>query len=254
MGVQANLFARFFRVIRSYANSVVSGAEDPEKLLDQTVNEMQDDLIRMRQASAQVMASQKQLEAKYNQAKDTEQQWLKRAELALRKGEEELAREALTRKKGYETNANALKVQLDAQKKAVDQLVGNTRMLESKLGEAKNKKETLKARAKSAATSKQIQEMVQGLNTSNAMVAFERMEQKVMALESEAESAMQLATGDELENKFARLEGSDVDDELQAMKKGMLTGSSSKPSLPEGRPIKDAIVWELEVLRLKSTS
>ncbi len=85
-----------------------------------------------------------------------------------------------------------MKVQLDAQVKAVDQLKGNTRMLENKLSEAKSKKDTLKARAKSASTSKQINEMLQGLNTSSASSAFDRMEEKVMALEGESEAAMQV--------------------------------------------------------------
>ena len=86
-----------------------------------------------------------------------------------------------------------MKVQLDAQVKAVDQLKGNTRMLENKLAEAKSKKDTLKARAKSASTSKQINEMLQGLNTSSASSAFDRMEEKVMALEGESEAAMQVS-------------------------------------------------------------
>lgn len=89
-------------------------------------------------------------------------------------------------------NAKTMKVQLDAQLKAVDQLKGNTRMLENKLAEAKSKKDTLKARAKSASTSKQINEMLQGLNTSSASSAFDRMEEKVMALEGESEAAMQV--------------------------------------------------------------
>lgn len=89
-------------------------------------------------------------------------------------------------------NAKTMKVQLDAQVKAVDQLKGNTRMLENKLTEAKSKKDTLKARAKSASTSKQINEMLQGLNTSSASSAFDRMEEKVMALEGESEAAMQV--------------------------------------------------------------
>ncbi len=89
-------------------------------------------------------------------------------------------------------NAKTMKVQLDAQVKAVDQLKGNTRMLENKLSEAKSKKDTLKARAKSASTSKQINEMLQGLNTSSASSAFDRMEEKVMALEGESEAAMQV--------------------------------------------------------------
>jgi phage shock protein A len=67
------------------------------------------------------------------------------------------------------------------------------RMLESKLVEAKSKKDTLKARAKTAQTSRQIADMVQGLNTSNAVTAFERMEEKVMALEAEAESTLQVS-------------------------------------------------------------
>lgn len=91
-------------------------------------------------------------------------------------------------------NAKTMKVQLDAQVKAVDQLKGNTRMLENKLSEAKSKKDTLKARAKSASTSKQINEMLQGLNTSSATSAFDRMEEKVMALEGESEAAMQVVT------------------------------------------------------------
>ncbi len=76
-------------------------------------------------------------------------------------------------------NADQLRVQLDQQQKAVDQLLGNTRVLEGKLAEAKSKKETLKARAASAKTSKQIQEMIGSLNTSNAVVAFDKMEEKV---------------------------------------------------------------------------
>ncbi|KAK9830250.1 hypothetical protein WJX72_010583 [[Myrmecia] bisecta] len=257
---EANLFSRLVRVVRSYANSLVSGAEDPEKMLDQTVNEMQTDLIRMRQASAQVVASQKQIEAKYKQAAQTADEWYQRAELALRKGDEELAKEALKRRKSYQDNANTMKVQLDAQRKAVDQLIGNTRVLESKLAEAKSKKDTLKARAKSAATSKQISEMIQGLNTSNAVVAFERMEEKVMALEAESEATLQLGTNDGLEAKFAALEGSDVDKDLADLKRGMLGGSRGSQSLPagrseaaQGRPaIKDAIDWELEELRRKA--
>ncbi len=78
-------------------------------------------------------------------------------------------------------NADGLRAQLDQQQRAVDQLLGNTRVLEGKLAEAKSKKETLKARAASAKTSKQIQEMIGSLNTSNAVVAFEKMEEKVRA-------------------------------------------------------------------------
>lgn len=222
-------------------------------MLDQTVSEMQNDLIRMRQASAQVLASQKQVEAKYAAAEQTADEWYRRAELALEKGDEELAREALKRRKAYADNAASMKAQVEAQRKAVEQLIGNTRALEAKLVEAKSKKDTLKARAKSAAASKQVAEMTQGLNTSNAVVAFERMEEKVLALEGEAEATAQLVAPDDLEKKFASLEGGSVDDDLAKLKAGVLkSGSRPVANLPEGRPIRDAIDMELEELRRKA--
>jgi len=253
--VQANLFSRVIRVVSSYANQLVSSAEDPEKLLDTVVTEMQEDLIKMRQASAQVMASQKQMEAKFRQAQNTADDWLKRAELAVAKGEDELAREALKRRKTYQDQADGMKMQLEAQKKAVDQLIANTKVLEQKLLEAKSKKDTLKARAASAKTSKQIQEMVGSLDTSSAVAAFDKMEEKVMAMEAESEAVGMLTGSNGLEAKFAALEGGTVEDELAALKQGMLTGSSSSSSpkaLPEGRPVRDAIDMELEELRKKA--
>ncbi|KAI8462717.1 MAG: PspA/IM30 family-domain-containing protein [Monoraphidium minutum] len=251
--VQANLFARVTRLVKSAAEQIVSNAEDPEKVLDQVVIEMQDDLIKMRQAAAQVMASQKQMEAKYKQAQDTADDWLKRAELAVQKGEDELAREALKRRKAYQDNAESMRVQLEAQVKAVDQLIGNTKVLEGKLAEAKSKKDTLKARAASAKTSKQVQEMMGSLNTSNASVAFDKMEEKVIAMEAQSEAVGMLVAGDGLESKFAALESGTVDDELAALKSGMLGGAKAPvAALPEGRPVKDAIDSELEELRKKA--
>lgn len=254
---EANLFGRVTRVFRSYANALVSKAEDPEKILEQAVNDMQGDLIKMRQASAQVMASQKQLEVKYNQAQSTADEWYRRAELALNKGDEELAREALKRRKAYSDNAKQMKAQVDQQRKATDSLIANTRMLEQKLAEAKSKKDTLKARAKSANASKQITEMIQGLNTSNALTAFEKMEEKVMALESESEATLQLAAPDSLEQQFKNLEGDDIDDDLAKLKRGTLGNGAPKAQLPEGRPYqevfkKDAIDQELDELRRRA--
>ena len=89
----------------------------------------------------------------------TADDWLRRAELAVRKGQDDLAREALTRRKGADSAANALKVQLDAQRKAMEQLTANVRVLEGKVTEARNKKETLKSRAAAAKSSKAVQEV-----------------------------------------------------------------------------------------------
>ncbi|KAL3833880.1 hypothetical protein ACJIZ3_008616 [Penstemon smallii] len=233
LGAQMNLFDRFARVVKSYANAVISTFEDPEKILEQTVIEMNDDLIKMRQATAQVLASQKQLQNKYKAAEQASEEWYRKAQLALGKGEEDLAREALKRRKTYADNANAMKTQLDQQKGVVDNLVSNTRLLESKIQEAKSKKDTLKARAQSAKTASKVSEMLGNVNTSSALSAFEKMEEKVMAMESQAEALNQLSS-DELEGKFALLETSSVDDDLANLKKE-LSGKTKKGDLPPGR-------------------
>ncbi|KAI5561087.1 hypothetical protein BDE02_16G090200 [Populus trichocarpa] len=235
LGTCMNLFDRFGRVVKSYANAIISSFEDPEKILEQTVLEMNDDLTKMRQATAQVLASQKRLENKYKAAQLASEEWYRKAQLALQKGEEDLAREALKRRKTYADNANSFKAQLDQQKGVVENLVSNTRLLESKMQEAKSKKDTLKARAQSAKTTTKMNEMLGNVNTSNALAAFEKMEEKVMAMESEAEALGQLTTN-ELDGKFALLEGSSVDDDLENLKKE-LGGSSKKGELPPGRTV-----------------
>ncbi|KAL3650111.1 Membrane-associated protein vipp1, chloroplastic [Castilleja foliolosa] len=219
----------------SYANALVSFFEDPEKIMEQSVTEMNGDLVRMRQATAQILASQKQLENKYKAAHKASEDWYERAKLALGKGDEDLSREALKRRKSFDDNANALKTQLDQQKVIVDNLVANTRLLESKIQEAKSKKDTLKARAQAAKTATKVSEMLGNVNTSSALSAFEKMEEKVLAMEYQAEAIYQL-TSDDLEGKFAMLETDSVDDDLASLKK-QISGNTQalKGELPPGR-------------------
>ncbi|KAL7594684.1 hypothetical protein Lser_V15G30908 [Lactuca serriola] len=138
-------------------------------------------------------------------------------QLGLSKGDKDLAREALKRRKSYAENAASLRTQLDQQKGVVDNLVNNTRILESKIQEAKSKKDTLKALAQSAKTATKVSEMLGNVNTSSALSTFEKMEEKVMTMESQAEALNQLTT-DDLEGKFAMLESSSVDDDLASLK------------------------------------
>jgi len=200
-----------------------------------------------------------QIEAKYNQQQGEVSQWMKRAELALSKDDEELAREALKRKKTAEDLANNYKVQVDNTKGAVDQLVANVRLIEQKVQDAKAKKSTLQARAATARSSKQIQELVSGIDTGkSALGAFDKMEQKVLSMEAENEAVAQLkAPETSMEDKFKQLEaGSSVDDELAAMKRNLLTDGKEKAGSSSGakqeRSAKDAIDVELEALRKKA--
>ena len=105
------LFDRISRVVRANVNDMVSNAEDPEKVLEQAIIDMQEDLVQMRQAVAQAIASQKKSEQQYNQNESQAKTWQQRAQLALQKGDEDLAREALRRKKGYVEAAGMLKQQ-----------------------------------------------------------------------------------------------------------------------------------------------
>ncbi|KAL6774251.1 VIPP1 [Auxenochlorella protothecoides x Auxenochlorella symbiontica] len=249
VAVQANLFGRVVRIVKSYTSALVGGLEDPEKILEQAVSDMQNDLIRLRQAAAEVTAAQKRLQNKRDMAAQTADEWYRRAELALSKGDEELAREALTRRKAHAATATQLEGQLAQQTKAVSTIMGNMKMLEGKLQEAKLKKDTLKARAQSAKSARQIQDMVAGLNTSSALGAFEKMEEKVMAMESEAEAATMLASPDDgLESKFQQLEAGNVEDDLSELRRSLGT-SKPKQQLPPGRPVRDAIDFELDEMR-----
>lgn len=219
------LFDRISRVVRSNVNDMVSKAEDPEKILEQAVIDMQEDLVQLRQAVAQAIASQKRTQQQFNQAQSESNNWQQRAQLALQKGDENLAREALTRKKTHTETATALKAQLDTQSTQVDTLKRSLIALEGKIAEAKTKKDMLKARASAAKAQEQLQGMVNNMGTSTAMSAFERMEDKVLQLEARSQAAAELA-GADLESRFAALESGDVDLELEAMKQQMLTGSA----------------------------
>ncbi|MBW4626415.1 MAG: PspA/IM30 family protein [Brasilonema octagenarum HA4186-MV1] len=229
------LFDRMKRVVSANLNDLVSKAEDPEKMLEQAVLEMQEDLVQLKQGVAQAIAAQKRTEKQYNDAQNEINKWQRNAQLALQKGEENLARQALERKKTFTDTSNALKASLDQQTGQVETLKRNLIQLESKISEAKTKKEMLRARITAAKAQEQLQGMVRGMNSSSAMAAFDRMEEKVLTQEARAQSAAELA-GADLENQFASLEsGSDVDDELAALKAQMSLpgGSPNQPQLPQ---------------------
>jgi phage shock protein A len=244
------LFDRIGRVVRANLNDVVSKAEDPEKILEQSIMDMGEDLVQLRQAVAQSIATQKRSEQQYNQAQSQANQWQQRAQLALQKGDENLAREALVRKKTHAETAATIKAQLDSQSGQVDTLKRNLIQLESKISEAKTKKNMLKARLQSAKAQERLQSTIGSLNTNSSMAAFDRMEEKVLEIEARSQAAGELA-GADLESQFAKLEaGGDVDDELMALKAQLTGGSVSQPQLGASKSQPNEVVdAELEELR-----
>ncbi len=224
-------FDRLSRLLRANLNDLVSKAEDPVKILDQSVADMQNDLVKLRQAVAIAISSQKRLG---NQADQTEGQvkgWYERAELALKKGDEALAKEALARRKTLQESADSLNKQLAAQEGQVERLKRSLITLESKIAEAKTKKDMLKARAQAAQAQQKLQSAVGNLDTNSSMAAFERMEDKVEALEASGQAAAELA-GADLESKFLELEGgNDLDQELNDLRQ-KLQGGAEAVALP----------------------
>lgn len=235
---QMNLFDRFFRVVRANVNQVVSGMEDPEKILNQTVSDMQGDLVKVRQAYAEVSATLKRIERQREQAAITGAEWKKRAQLALQKGEEDLAREALTRKKTADEQEASLLAQIDGMKSNVEKLYGSMQQLEGKISEAKAKKDQYVARARTAKTSAKVNDMLSNVSTSGGLDAFERMKTKVEELEVKADVSRELSQGGaadaSLESKFKALESDSVDEELEKMK-GQISGSNQPFKLSGAR-------------------
>ncbi|HEY9910231.1 MAG TPA: PspA/IM30 family protein [Thermosynechococcaceae cyanobacterium] len=249
------LFDRVSRVARANLNDLVSKAEDPEKILEQAIIDMHEDLVQLRQAVASAIASQKRVQQQYNQAQTESNNWQQRAQLALQKGDENLAREALMRKKTQSETAASLKSQLDQQNGMVDTMKRNLIALEGKISEAKTKKDMLKARVSAAKANEQLQATVGRMGTGSAMGAFERMEEKVLQMEARSQAAGELA-GADLESQFAMLESSGgVDDELAAMKAQLVGTPTNQAQLPgqtaTAKPQDPAVDAELEALRSK---
>ncbi|MBE9203391.1 PspA/IM30 family protein [Synechocystis salina LEGE 06099] len=239
------LFDRLGRVVRANLNDLVSKAEDPEKVLEQAVIDMQEDLVQLRQAVARTIAEEKRTEQRLHQDTQEAKKWEERAKLALTNGEENLAREALARKKSLTDTATAYQTQLAQQKAMSENLRRNLAALEAKISEAKTKKNMLQARAKAAKANAELQQTLGGIGTSSATGAFERMENKVLDMEATSQAAGELA-GFGIENQFAQLEASSgVEDELAALKASMsggaLPGTSAATPQLEASPVDSSV-------------
>ncbi|HEX4516981.1 MAG TPA: PspA/IM30 family protein [Polyangiaceae bacterium] len=219
------IFSRLAQLIRSNINDLISKSEDPEKMLNQVVLDMNNQLVEAKKQVAASIADEKRLAKQAEQELANSAEWERRAMMALRAGNEDLAKEALNRKKEHDTLAQTFKDQWQKQKEAVEKLKTALRMLNDKIEEAKRKKNVLIARKKRAEAQKAIQETMSGLKDQSAFETFDRMSQKIDQIEAEAEAGEELAeeyTGDVLAHKFSTLEKTaGADDELAALKRKM---------------------------------
>jgi len=250
--VSMNLFDRFSRVAKANLNVVLNKLEDPEKVMTQSLIDLQSDLVKIRQSYAEVMATQKKMEKQKTAAEGLAEEWMGRAQLAIQKGDDELAREALTRKGTAAEQADALAKQCEAQTGSLNQLYDSMMQLEAKIVEAKAMKDQFIARARTAATATKVNDMLAGVGE-NSMSSFDRMKEKVEQLETQAEVSTGMlgaAKDTSLENRFKALEGgSKVDDELAKMKANMLPPAASDGPAKQLNPASSAVDDELEKMR-----
>jgi phage shock protein A len=211
------IFSRLGTLIKSNLNDLISKAEDPQKMLNQIVVDMQNQLVEAKKQVAVSIADQKRLEKQRDEQNELSKEWERKAMLAVRAGDDGLAREALRRKGEHDHQLAEFAKQSDLQKQAVDKLKEQLRTLNDKIEEAKRKKNILIARQKRAEAQRAIQETMRGLSDTSAFDTFERMAQRVDQIEAEAEAAGELGgelTGDTLQQKFKALESGGTGSDL----------------------------------------
>ena len=211
------VFDRISRIIRSNISDLLDRAEDPEKILQQIVVDMKQDLREAKLQVASAIRDQKKLEYRFHESLDMADRWEKRAISAVEEGNDTLAKEALRRKKAFEQQAQIYKEQLEEQVKSVQLLKTSLLTLEEKIEEARRKKDLLIARQKRAQAQKTISETMSGMSKSNALAALEKMEGRVKSAEVQAEAIAEVEANS-LEARFANLENVDINDELAKLK------------------------------------
>jgi len=232
------LWNRLRRLIASNVNSAISNAEDPEKLLDQIVIDLQKQMAEARKQVAAAMADERRLQKQMDNEKHLAGEWQAKAKAALTAGREDLANKAMQEVMDHEKMSEEYKTQWEQQKSSVEKLRAALTQMGNKVEEARRKKNLLIAKAKRAKAQKSIQDTISGMGDSDAMTAFDRMEHKVDQMEAEAEVSEELAEGGDpsLNNEFRELENAkasqDAEQRLLEMKRqmGLLPAEGKKPT------------------------
>ncbi|WP_107667339.1 PspA/IM30 family protein [Cyanothece sp. BG0011] len=209
---------RMSRVVRGHLNSLVYEAEDPEKLLEDAIAHMEQELIAMRRALAEAIATHKSAERQLSRYEKAAETWYERAELALSKGSEALAREALMKRQSYQQQADSIQSQLTEQNEIIQRLKNELRKVEHKEREAKAKKNLYLARLRSAMASQKLNEVLGNFDPYSSENLFERIDQQILELETQSELMGKIP--DPLESKFMELENSKKVEKEMAKLKG----------------------------------
>ena len=218
------IFKRMADILRANINDLLSRAEDPEKMLNQMLVEMREQLADAKRQVAVAIADERKLRRQLDMQLEESTKWEQRAMAALQAGKEDLAKQALSQRNSAQELGKQYQEQWEKQAEAVEALKNALKALNLKIEDAKRRKDLLIARQKRAQAQKQIQETLQGIGDHSAFETFERMEQKVMQQEAEAEAAVDLnkeLSGLNLDEQFAELDVTDLDGDLAELRQRM---------------------------------
>jgi phage shock protein A len=212
------IFTRFRDIISSNINAMLDKAEDPEKLIKLMIREMEDTLVEIKTACAGVMASGKKNQRQLDRHKVQAQYWEEKAELAVNKGRDDLAREALIEKRKFTRRAQTIEPDLAEQDLLIEQYQNDIRQLEDKLKSARDKQRMLVQRHVHAQKKIQAQQEMRRIDSSETMMKFDEIENRIERMEAEAD-LVNFGQKTSLEDELERLSVDDeIESELEALK------------------------------------
>jgi phage shock protein A len=219
------IFSRFSDIVNSNINSLLDKAEDPQKMVRLIIQEMEDTLVEVRSTSARLLAEKKDIQRQQQRAEHEVLDWENKAELALSKERDDLARQALVEKQKTQQAVDALQQEMERVNESLDKLNDEISQLQEKLADAKSRQKAILMRQKAASSRLQVKRQVDSGKVDDAMQRFDRYEAKIDDLEAQVESYdMGKRT---LRDEFADLENeSKVNDELEALRARMKSNAS----------------------------
>ena len=212
------IFTRFRDIISSNINAILDKAEDPEKLIKLMIREMEDTLVEIKAACAGAMASSKKVQRQLDALHERIRYWEEKAEIAVKKGRDDLAREALIEKRRFTNRLDGLESEFSEHNLLIEQYQDHIRQLEDKLKSARDKQRLLVQRHIHASRKRQAQEEIRRVDSSEAMLKFDELENRIERMEAEAD-LVNFGKKTALEAEFDILDvDEEIEKELQALK------------------------------------
>ena len=225
------VFTRFRDIISSNINAMLDKAEDPEKLIKLMIREMEDTLVEIKASCAGVMAGDKKVQRRLEEVQSREKYWDEKATLAVHKGRDDLAREALVEKRRFSDMIDTLDYELKEYNNLIEQYQDDIRQLEDKLVAAREKQRILVQRHIRAKGKKRAQEEIRRMDNSEAIFKFEQFENRIERMEAEAD-LVNFGRKPTLEEELDNLSVDDeIEKELQTLKSSLTKEDQSVSSV-----------------------